>query len=484
MPSGDALLPRSTPAAQGVSSRALAALLDRLEAAPIEVHSLVVVRHGHVLAEGWWAPYSAERPHLLYSLTKTVTAVAVGLAVHDGLLTLDDRVVDVLPDHVPADAPDQARRLTVHHLLTMTTGRRADSLDEAWELEPRDLVRGFLRVPFPDADADADADAEGARHAYDNATTFVLARMVERVTGRGLDELLDERLFAPMGIEHAEWDRVAGGAVYGFHGLHLTTEAVAALGELLLRGGRWGDRQLVPRDWVERATRHHVDTVPYKDDASHDTDFACGYGYQVWMSRHGFHGHGAFGQQCVVVPSHDLVVAVTAEGESQVVFDALWECLLPGLDGATSPDEDEALAERLRRLSLPPLGGSAEPGRRAAGTVDGGAADSAVPDGTVVGVEPLDRGWVLRLGPALPVDVGHGEWHESAPLGRSVVASGGWHGEAFVADLRVVTTPHRVRVVVDAGTGTATATWSTVPLPSPLLERHLRAPLSTRPEHG
>lgn len=477
MPTGRVLLPRSTPAAAGVSSRALTALLDRLEAAPVECHSLMVVRRGHVVAEGWWAPYSTERPHLLYSLTKTFTAVAVGLAVEDGLLTLDDRVVDVLPDHVPTDASDQARRLTVHHLLTMTTGHRDDSLDEAWELEPRDLVRGFLRVPFP--------DPEGTRHAYDNATTFVLARIVERVTGRGLAELLDERLFAPMGVDHAEWDRVADGVAYGFHGLHLTTEAVAAFGELLLRGGRWGDRQLVRRDWVERATRHHVDTVPYKDDASHDTDFSCGYGYQVWRSRHGFHGHGAYGQQCVVVPEHDLVVAVTAEGESQEVFDALWECLLPGLDdGAASPAEDAALAERLRGLALAPVEGPAGDGRSARATLDGAAPDAPLPDGTDVAVDPADGGWSLRLGPSLRVDVGHGEWRESAPLGRPVVASGAWHGDTFVADVRVVTTPHRVRVGVDAAAGTATATWSTVPLPSPVLERHLRSPLSTRPEHG
>ena len=163
-------------------------------------------------------------------------------------------------------------------------------------------MKGFLRVPFP--------EPEGTRHAYDNATTFILARMVERVTGRGLPELLDERLFTPMGIDHAEWDRVASGAAFGFHGLHLTTEAVAAFGELLLRGGRWGDRQLVPREWVELATRRHIETLQL-EDWSRNPDFLCGYGYQFWMSRHGYHGDGAFGQQCVVVPAHDLVVAVT-----------------------------------------------------------------------------------------------------------------------------------------------------------------------------
>ncbi|GEA86758.1 serine hydrolase domain-containing protein [Cellulomonas cellasea] len=510
MPAGRTLLPRSTPTAAGVSARSLTALLDRLEASAAECHSLMVVRHGHVVAEGWWAPYSAGRPHLLYSLTKTVTAVAVGLAVADGVLSLDDRVVDVLPDHVPADVSDQARRLTVHHLLTMTTGHREDSIDEAWEREPGDLVRGFLGVPFP--------DPEGTRHTYDNPTTFVLARMVERVTGRGLPELLDERVLVPMGIQHAEWDRVGSGAAYGFHGLHLTTEAVAAFGELLLRGGRWGDRQLVPRDWVELMTRHHADTEPYKDDESHDTDFSRGYGYQTWMSQHGYHAHGAYGQQCVVVPSHDLVVAVTAEGEAQEVFDALWQCLLPGLDdaaeaggkvGGTRDDEagrardddaagarddddeasvrdDEVLAERLRGLSLAPVPvpDSGDARRSAEARLDGSVVDSALPDGTVVVVDPVDVGWRLELGPSLPVDVGRGGWRESSPLGRPVVASGAWQDDTFVAELRIVTTPHRVRVAVDAAAGSATATWSTVPLASPHLERHLRSPLVTRPDHA
>src|SRR3954451_3916964 len=276
-----ALLPRSTPAAVGMSSRAIIALLDRIEAESVELHSIMVVRRGHVVAEGWWAPYSAERPHLLYSLTKSFTSIAVGLTIADGLLSLDDRVVDVLPDHVPGGISEQGRRLTVHHLLSMTAGHGTDSLTEAWELEPDDLVKGFLRVPF--------AGPEGNRHTYDNATTFVLARMVERVTGRSPPELLDERLFKPMGVDHAEWDRVASGAAFGFHGLHLTTEAVAAFGELLLRRGLWGDMQLIPREWVELVTRRHIETLPFAD-GSGNADYLRGYGYQFWMSRHGYHG--------------------------------------------------------------------------------------------------------------------------------------------------------------------------------------------------
>jgi CubicO group peptidase (beta-lactamase class C family) len=313
----------------------------------------MVVRHGRVVAEGWWAPYSAGRPHLLYSLTKSFTSVAVGLAIADGRLSLDDRVVDVLPDHVPAEISEQGRRITVHHLLSMTAGHSTDSLAEAWQLEPDDLVKGFLRVPF--------SEPEGTQHTYDNATTGILARMVERVTGRGLPELLDDRLFQPMGIDHAEWDRVASGAAFGFHGLHLTTEAVAAFGELLLRGGVWGHRQLIPREWVGLATRQQIETRQLEDD-SRGPDSLVGYGYQFWMSRHGYRGDGAFGQVCMVVPSHDLVVVVTGGGgQPQDVPGALSDLLLPGLDGAGSSRDDEILAERLRRLSFTPGAGLGRP---------------------------------------------------------------------------------------------------------------------------
>ena len=452
-------------------------MLDRLDEKSIECHSLMVVRHGHVVAEGWWAPYSAERPHLLYSLTKSFTSIAVGLAIADGLLSLDDRVVDVLPDHVPADISEQGRRITVHHLLSMTAGHGTDSLEGAWQLEPGDLVKGFLRLPF--------AAPEGTRHTYDNSTTFILARMVERVVGRGLPEFLDERLFSPMGIEHAEWDRVASGAAFGFHGLHLTTEAVAAFGELLLRGGLWGGKQLVPREWVELATSRHIDSQHYAEEAE-GADFLYGYGYQFWMSRHGFHGNGAFGQHCVVVPAHDLVVAVTSAQQevqhAQDVLDAIWECLLPGIGHPASTHDDEVLADRLRGLSLALVPGSAGPERSVTATLDASVEGSALPDGTTVSVDPTDGGWLIRFEPLLEIEVGFGEWRESSPLGRPVVASGAWQGNTFVADLYIITSPHHVRLAVDADAGTAVATWTTVPLTRSDLTLHLRSPLMTRPD--
>jgi hypothetical protein len=169
------------------------------------------------------------------------------------------------------------------------------------------------------------------------------------------------------------------------------------------------------------------------------------------------------------------------------VLNAIWECLLPGVDGAggagagSSPDDD-LLAERLRRLSFAPVPGSAEPGLLVTARLSASAEGSALPDGTRVVVDPVDGGWLLRLGSGLDIEAGHGHWRESSPLGRPVVAAGAWQGSTFVADLYVITTPHRVRLVADADAGTAVATWSTVPLTNPGLALHLRSPLMTQPD--
>ena len=469
------LLARSVPSAERVDANSVMALLDRLDERSVECHSIMVVRHGRVVAEGWWAPYSPDRPHLLYSLTKSFFSVAVGFAVADGLLNLDDRVVDVLDDHVPARVSPRARQLSVHHLLTMTTGHRADALADAWALEPADLVKGFLRVPAH--------DPAGTRHAYNNPTSFVLARMVERVTGRSVPDLLDDRLFRPMGVEHAEWDRVASGTTFGFHGLHLTTEAVAAFGEMLLRQGRWHGSQLVAPEWVELATRRHVETVQ-TDDGWRTADWLQGYGYHFWLSRHGYRGDGAMGQYCLVIGEHDLIVAITAATtDLQAPLDAVWDCLLPGMGGSGSPEDDHALAERMRRLSLPQVTGDSGPGRSATAVIDASTSVSALPSGTSVLIDPVAGGWRVRFDTGeteLDVDVGMGTWRESAPLGRPVVAAGAWQGGAFVADIYVITSPSRVRLVV-AGPR-AVATWNIVPLTGPDLLRQLRSPLMTRPD--
>jgi hypothetical protein len=235
---------------------------------------------------------------------------------------------------------------------------------------------------------------------------------------------------------------VASSATFGFHGLHLTTEAVAAFGELLLRRGR----QLVAHEWLELATRRHVETVQ-SDDGWRTADWLQGYGYHLWTSRHGYRADGAMGQYCLVIPEHDLIVAMTAAAtDMRAPLDAVWDCLLPGVDGAGSPEDDQVLAERIRRLSLPQVTGDSSPGQSATAIIDASTGVSALPHGASVVIDPADGRWRVRFDTGetvLNVDVGQGTWRESAPLGRPIVAAAAWQDAAFVADIYVITRPSR-----------------------------------------
>jgi CubicO group peptidase (beta-lactamase class C family) len=346
----DAILLRSRPSDVGVPASSVHALLDGLDADGIELHSLMVVRHGHVAAEGWWSPYGPERPHLLYSLSKSFTSAAVGFAIAEGRFRLDDTIVSLLPGHVPDDLHPAVGTLTVHHVLSMSTGHNTDTLEQASRLEPDDLVKGFLRVP--------PQEPVGSRHVYNNTCTYVLAMLVQELTGEHLLDYLRPRLLDPLGIGPAHWDNDSHGNAVGFSGLHLATEAIAAFGQLLLQRGEWQGRQLLPEGWVELATRKHI---PNDLDPSTNVDWAQGYGYQLWMARHGFRGDGAYGQFCVVLPEQDLVVVTTGCSEKmQGVLDNVWTHLLPALDTSASAEDASAdeLETRLAALALPVVEGA------------------------------------------------------------------------------------------------------------------------------
>ena len=260
---------RARPSDVGVPAAAIHAVLDTVEALGLEMHSLMVVRHGHVAAEGWWAPYAAERVHLLYSLSKSFTSSAVGFAVAEGRFRLDDRVVDLLPRHAPGEVDPAVAQLTVHHLLSMSTGHREDTLERAYRLDARDPVAAFLRIP-PE-------EPVGSRHAYNNATTYALATIVEEHTGQPLLAYLRPRLLDPIGIGAARWDTDGHGVALGFTGLHLQTESIARFGQLLLQDGRWNGQRILPEDWVALATRNHSDNDHVPDAP---VDWRQGYGYQ------------------------------------------------------------------------------------------------------------------------------------------------------------------------------------------------------------
>ncbi|MER6347204.1 serine hydrolase domain-containing protein [Streptomyces sp. NPDC001595] len=471
-------LPSSPPAAQGVDAFGVLAFLDALDAAPeIEPHSLMILRHGHVVTAGWWAPYRPERPQLLYSISKSFTATAVAIAAAEGLIGLDDPVISYFPEFADDITDPRSRALTVRHAATMASGHVADTVDAAYALDPAEPVRGFLLLP-PDRDP-------GTVFAYNQLATYTLAAIVQKTGGQPLTAYLRPRLLDPLGIGEAAWLRDRTGRELGFSGLHATTDALARLGELYLRDGVWQGERLLPEGWVAQASRPHIPTAGVLGADRQDWD--QGYGLQFWMSRHGYRGDGAYGQFCLVLPEHDAVIATTAATERmQELLDLVWEHLLPafGSQPLTGRDYAEAaLRERLAGLALPPAPGRPAPPDRteswaAAAFVpaDGGCPDQ--PGLSAVAVRADPDGWTVTLtddGHDLPLRLGGAEWTVTEePVPTAV--SGGWtDAGTLTLDVLFLETPHHLLVTCSLAPGTFTARWHTRPLHGGSL-RTLRAP--------
>jgi len=460
-------LPVSTPSAQGVDPAGIAAFLDAVESAPaIEPHSLMMVRHGSVVAQGWWAPFSRDRVHLLYSLSKSFTSTAAGFAVGEGLVDLDRTVLSYFPE-LDSDVVDpRSRALLVRHVASMASGHTAETLGRAVAEDSADLVRGFLRVA-PDRDP-------GAVFAYNQPNTFTLGAIVQRVTGQPLTSYLRPRLFDPLGIGGAIWQRDVSGREVGFSGLHAGTEAVAALGQLYLDRGVWQGSRLLDEQWVADATRSHVSTA-----GEPTPDWQQGYGFQFWRSRHGYRGDGAYGQFCLVLPEYDAVVAITAAtGEMQLLLNAVWQHLLPAFgDVPGDGSGDAALVDRLATLALPIPAAAAEPAGKRSGWQDARFAPAGgvcADQPTLTSVEVVADGdeWSLKLvetGSRLVARLGTDGWATSDATGPNgavtLSVAGGWTDpDTLRADIIFLETPHRLVVTCSLASWTFTAAWATTPL--------------------
>jgi CubicO group peptidase (beta-lactamase class C family) len=465
-------LPRDTPASQGVDPAAILGFLDAVDADPaVELHGLMVLRHGHVVAEGCWAPHTADRTRLLYSISKSFTSTALAFAVEEGLVGLDDTVLDHFPEYADEELSPYTRSTTLRHLASMASGHGREMWPEAVAADPMEPVHGFLMSP-PEA-------APGSVFAYSQPCTYTVGAAIQRRAGQRLSEYLRPRLFDPLGIGDVGWRCFPPGREQGFSGLFARLEDVATLGQLYLQRGRWGDEQLIPAAYVDEATSAHV---PSPNEGK--LDWSQGYGYCFWMARHGYRGDGAFGQFCMVLPEHDAVIAITGGTEAmQEVVDHVWEHLLPGL-GAASIDEDaqDDLAERLRTLELPPREAGLEPASSpdwagATFSADGPGTGLAGADFSIE-VDADGRLNVTATEPdnALTFAVGSGEWLTSEPLDAfgdpvPVAASGGWvDDDTLRVEVVFLETPHRLDLECSLAVRTAHATWRTAPLDGGRLE--------------
>lgn len=455
-------LPRSTPSDQGVDAAGILAFLDAVDTKGIDFHSLMVLRHGTVVADGWWAPYAPDRIHLLYSLSKSFTSTAIGIAQDEGLLSIDDPVTKFFHDELPDPLPPYLADTKVRHLLSMASGHTTD-LAIGLLGQPRKNIAGFNVRDILATPAD---QPPGSVFCYNQGCTYLLSAIITKLTGQRLLDYLRPKLFEPLGIDQAHWLGTDEGYDFGFSGLHLVTESVAKLGQLYLQNGAWQGKQVVPAEYAELAHGIHVDTSPVMDNL----DWKLGYGFQFWQSRHGgYRGDGAFGQFCVIIPQADAVIVCTAQvADMQAELDLFWEHLLPALSGDApgNPDADTALAQRLKTLSTSII--DAEP----AG-VDASFALAGEPPlyaEKLVGVQ-VDQSGQLTLRFA---DSEHSfalrrrAWTDGELPGigaqlPAVAACGGWTApDEFAADVVFVNSPHRLQL--RARGDSVEASWAEPPL--------------------
>ncbi|GAB3896380.1 serine hydrolase domain-containing protein [Spirosoma agri] len=344
---GTTKLLRSTPEAQGIASSSLLNFANAIEAQKLNVHSLMVLRHGNIVAEGWWAPYAPDLKHTLYSLSKSFTSTAVGMAVAEKRLTVNDKVITFFPDDAPATVSDNLAAMRVKDLLSMATGHSKEPAvrgDKNW-------VKAFLAQPVE--------HEPGTFFLYNSIATYMLSAIVQKLTGQTVLAYLKSRLFDPLAIEGADWEVDPNGINTGGWGLRLKTEDIAKFGQLYLQKGVWNGKRLIAADWIEDATKFEIQSKG-GSRPKEENDWLQGYGYQFWRCRHdAYRGDGAFGQYCIVMPKDDMVVAITSEtSDMQGILDNVWTHILGGVKGKTLPSDTKAQAElkqKLTTLALPIL---------------------------------------------------------------------------------------------------------------------------------
>ena len=347
-----AALPRGTPESEGISSSAILSFVQAVDTAIDAMNSVMIVRHGHVVAEGWWAPYDARTPHVLYSLSKSFTSTAVGFAVAEGKLSVDNTVLSFFPDDVRDSTPANLRAMRVRDLLRMNTGQVTEAplgiTDDP--AIPGTWVHRFLSHPVP--------YKPGTHFLYNSPATYMLSAIVQKVTGQTVLDYLQPRLFAPLGIERPTWVTSPEGINAGAYGLNVRTEDIAKLGLLYLQRGNWNGAQILPAAWVDEATARQT-----SNGSSPTSDWDQGYGYQFWRSRHGYRGDGAFGQYMLVLPDYDAVVAITSGvRDMQSVMNFVWDRLLPAMQAEALPADpasEKALRAKLGALQVRTIAGRA-----------------------------------------------------------------------------------------------------------------------------
>ncbi len=293
-------IPRAETAEKiGLDSSVIAKMTEEMVFRGIGVHSLMVLRKGMVGVECYSAPFTAQNRHMMYSVSKSFLATAYGFALAEGKILRSTRLADVFPEEVEKIKDESVRKITIHHLLTMSAGRQT----AVKSVKNRDWLDSFLNAKqiFP--------VGESFRYVSDNY--YIAALMLNKVLGESITEYLEPRLFQPLGIETPFWEKSPDGVEAGGWGLMLKTEDLAKFILCYLNDGKYEGMQIIPDRWTKEATAVLVDN---KGVDSH-RDSAAGYGCGFWNCagmENTFRAEGMFCQYAIGFRDYDAALVMTA----------------------------------------------------------------------------------------------------------------------------------------------------------------------------
>jgi CubicO group peptidase (beta-lactamase class C family) len=293
----------STPEEQGLDSSMILAMLDEILSSNLQIHSLLIVRHGYLVTEVYFPPYQQEMKHPVFSMTKSITSAMVGKAMHEGYIeSINQNVLEYFPEIALETKDPGIKELTLEHLLTMSAGYNTNTMPNFYGKDAGfDTVRHILTynsVLWP----------PGSSFYYDSGLPHLLSAILQKSTGKTLQDYTSQELFEPLGITEVSWGSDPSGITTGATGLMLRPRDMAKFGYLYLHQGAWNGKQLLPVEWVQTSTSKRIETEGLMNAAEDD-----GYGYLWWIdSFGGYSAHGFGGQYVFVLPDLDMVVVFTA----------------------------------------------------------------------------------------------------------------------------------------------------------------------------
>ena len=295
------------------------------------LHSLMIVDEGEVVYESWNIGFTPELPHVMWSVSKTFTATAIGFAEQEGLLSTSDKVISFFDEsELPAQMHPWLAEMTVHDLLTMSSGW-PDIVGDAIQGKVDDWAKATLALDFQ--------FEPGTQFQYNSMDSYILSVIASRATGRKVNDYLEEKLFKPLKIKEHIWSESPQGYNAGGWGLYLNTESLVKVGQFFLQKGTWDGAELLDAGWFDKATYPHImqyqnvvtDPVELENLRNCRDHWCQGYAYQMWNCNDGaVRMHGAGCQLCIIFPEQNAVVVTTAEiSDEKRILDAIWENIFP-----------------------------------------------------------------------------------------------------------------------------------------------------------